>query len=126
VTALEELRGVEGNASRAYFDLFRRWNRSTMPFEGRAKRGATDPINALLNLGYTLLTRELEGILEAAGLDPTVGFYHLPNGDRPSLAGDWVEEFRHTSTRLTPMTARHARFYWPRMPSRCCIGTTRL
>jgi CRISPR-associated protein Cas1 len=49
----------------------------------------------LLNFGYTLLTRELEGLLEAAGLDPTVGFYHEPDGDRPSLACDWIEEFRH-------------------------------
>jgi len=95
VESLDELRGVEGNASRAYFDLFRRWNRSAMPFEGRHKRGATDPINALLNFGYTLLTRELEGLLEAAGLDPTIGFYHMADEDRPSLACDWVEEFRH-------------------------------
>lgn len=95
VKALDELRGVEGNASRAYFDLFRRWNRSEMRFEGREKRGASDPINVLLNFGYTMLTRELEGFLEAAGLDPTIGLYHLPNKDRPSLACDWVEEFRH-------------------------------
>lgn len=95
VETLEELRGVEGAASRAYFDLFRRWNRSEMPFEGRHKRGATDPINALLNFGYTLLTRELEGFLEAGGLDPTIGFYHLADENRPSLACDWVEEFRH-------------------------------
>ena len=95
VDTLEELRGVEGTSTRAYFDLFRRWNRTEMPFEGRHKRGATDPINALLNFGYTLLTRELEGFLEAAGLDPTIGFYHLADDDRPSLACDWVEEFRH-------------------------------
>jgi CRISPR-associated protein Cas1 len=95
VETLDELRGVEGAASRAYFDLFRRCNRSEMPFEGRHKRGATDPINAMLNFGYTMLTRELEGFLEAAGLDPTIGFYHLADDDRPSLACDWVEEFRH-------------------------------
>ena len=95
VQDLAELRGVEGAASRAYFGLFRRWNRSEMLFEGRSKRGATDPVNALLNFGYSLLTRELEGLLEAAGLDATIGFYHVAEGDRPSLACDWVEEFRH-------------------------------
>jgi len=98
VKSLEELRGIEGNASRAYFDLFRRWNRSELPFDGRRKRTAADPINALLNLGYTLLTRELEGLIESAGFDPAVGFYHLPDNDRPSLACDWVEEFRHSSS----------------------------
>jgi CRISPR-associated protein Cas1 len=90
-----ELRGVEGAATRAYFDMFRRWNRSGIAFEGREKRGASDPINALLNFGYTLVTRELEGLTEAAGLDPAVGFYHTADYDRPSLACDWVEEFRH-------------------------------
>ncbi len=90
------LRGIEGTASRAYFDLFARWNSSGFHFDGREKHGATDPLNGLLNFGYTLLTRELEGVLEAAGLDPTIGFYHAPDDDRPSLACDWVEEFRHT------------------------------
>ncbi len=33
--------------------------------------------------------------MEAAGLDPSVGFYHRPDGDRPSLACDFVEELRH-------------------------------
>ncbi|MGQ0591963.1 MAG: CRISPR-associated endonuclease Cas1, partial [Gammaproteobacteria bacterium] len=47
VGTLEELRGVEGTASRAYFDLFRRWNRSEISFDGRSKRGALDPINAV-------------------------------------------------------------------------------
>ena len=59
------------------------------------KQGATDPVNCLLNFGYTLLTRELDGLLEAAGLDPAAGFYHVPGEDRPALACDWVEEFRH-------------------------------
>lgn len=95
VASLEELRGVEGSASRAYFALFRRCNRSAIPFERREKRGAADPINALLNFGYTLLTRELDGLIESAGLEPTAGFYHAGDEDRPSLACDWVEEFRH-------------------------------
>jgi CRISPR-associated protein Cas1 len=93
--SVDELRGVEGAAARAYFDLFRRWNRSPLPFEGREKRGAATPVNVLLNLGYSLLTQELNGLIEAAGLDPAAGFYHKPDADRPSLACDWVEEFRH-------------------------------
>jgi CRISPR-associated protein Cas1 len=94
-TELDQLRGIEGAATRAYFDLFRRWNQSEIAFDGREKHPPTDPINALLSFGYTLLSRELEGLLEAAGLDPTVGFYHQAHADRPSLACDWVEEFRH-------------------------------
>jgi len=94
---LAELRGIEGSATRAYFDLFRRWNRSDFKFDGRVKHPSVDPINALLSLGYTLVTTELEGLLEAAGLDPTIGFYHVIGNDRPSLACDWVEEFRHAA-----------------------------
>lgn len=94
-TDLASLRGMEGTATRAYFAQFRRCNRSKLPFDGRVKQGATDPVNCLLNFGYTLLTRELDGLLEAAGLDPAAGFYHVPGEDRPALACDWVEEFRH-------------------------------
>jgi CRISPR-associated protein Cas1 len=85
---LAELRGIEGSATRAYFDLFRRWNRSEFTFPGRQKHPSVDPINALLSFGYVMLTTELEGLLEAAGLDPTIGFYHTIGDDRPSLACD--------------------------------------
>jgi CRISPR-associated protein Cas1 len=97
VESLDELRGVEGSASRGYFNLFKGWNRSEFDFSGREKRGSNDPVNILLNLGYTLLTRELSGLAEAGGLDPAIGFYHRPHGNRPSLACDWVEEFRHSA-----------------------------
>jgi CRISP-associated protein Cas1 len=95
VKDLEEMLGVEGSATRAYFDRFRRWNRSEMPFEGREKRGTRNPVNGLLNFGYAVVMHELEGMIEAAGLDPAIGFYHKPDNDRPSLACDWIEEFRH-------------------------------
>lgn len=92
---IETLRGVEGAAARAWFDLFRRCNRSSLPFDGRKKRPAGDPINALLSFGYMMLMGELEGLLYGAGLDPSIGFYHGSHGNRPALACDWVEEFRH-------------------------------
>lgn len=95
VKDLDELRGIEGSATRAYFERFRHWNRSELPFEGREKRGAADPINVLLNFGYMMVLHELEGLIEGAGLDPTVGFYHQADNNRPSLACDWLEEFRH-------------------------------
>ena len=92
---LDQLRGIEGMAARAWWDLFARWNLSELPFEGREKRGAQDPVNLLLNFGYTMVTRELDGLVESAGLDPTIGFYHDAGDDRPALACDLVEEFRH-------------------------------
>ena len=91
----DELLGLEGQAARAYWSLFRRWNRSELRFTARVKRGATDPVNLLLNFVYTLLTGELAGLIESAGLDPAWGFYHAPEAGRPALACDWVEEVRH-------------------------------
>ncbi len=110
---LAKLRGIEGTATRAYFTLFGRWNTSELPFSGREKRGTHDPVNALLNLGYSLLTRELEGLIEAAGLDPTIGFYHMPDDDRPSLACDWVEEFRHVVVDRLVLTLLNKRMVGP-------------
>ena len=110
---LATLRGIEGTAGRAYFDLFARWNASELQFPGREKRGTNNPLNAMLNFGYALLTRELEGLLEAAGLDPTIGFFHQPDDDRPSLACDWIEEFRHPIVDRLVLTLINKRMVTP-------------
>ena len=93
---LEQLRGLEGNASRAYFAILRaglRWQ-GQQPFERRNRRPPKDPVNALLSLGYTLLGDALFTALEVAGLDPYAGFFHREEYGRPALALDLVEEFR--------------------------------
>ena len=89
------LDGVEGSAARRYFQLLMHFNRSGMVWNGRVKHPATDPLNALLSLTYTLLTHELASLLEAAGLDAYLGFLHQPDYGRPSLALDLIEAFRH-------------------------------
>ena len=70
------LDGVEGSAARAYFGLVMEFNKSEMTWPGRAKHPATDPLNALLSLTYTLLMNEVAALLEGAGLDPYLGFLH--------------------------------------------------
>ncbi|MBM3749310.1 MAG: CRISPR-associated endonuclease Cas1 [Acidobacteria bacterium] len=91
---LDELMGREGAASAAYFGVFGRMNRSGLPFEGRRKHPATDPLNALLSLGYTMVMNELWGLAEGAGLEPHIGFLHGVEYGRPSLALDLVEPYR--------------------------------
>jgi CRISP-associated protein Cas1 len=49
------LRGVEGAAAAAYFEAFDRMVRPPFVFERRSKHPAHNGVNALLNLGYTLL-----------------------------------------------------------------------
>ncbi len=86
--------GVEGAAARAYFEALMDYNTSGFPWLGRRKHPATDPVNALLSLTYTLLTQELNGLLEAAGLEPGLGVLHEPEYGRPALALDLLEPFR--------------------------------
>jgi CRISPR-associated protein Cas1 len=93
--SIAALDGFEGTAAREYFACVMEFNRSPMPWPGRQKHPAPDPLNALLSLGYTLLMHELTGLLEGAGLDPYLGFLHQPDRGRPSLALDLMEPFRH-------------------------------
>jgi CRISPR-associated protein Cas1 len=89
-----ELLGHEGAAAAVYFGVFGEMNRSGLPFEGRRKHPATDPINGLLSLGYTLAMNEIRGLVEGAGMEPHLGFLHRVDYGRPSLALDLLEPFR--------------------------------
>ena len=63
-------------------------------FERRARRPPPDPANALLSLGYTLLTQNMIAAAEVVGLDPYDGLFHADKHGRPALALDLEEEFR--------------------------------
>jgi CRISPR-associated protein Cas1 len=104
--SIAELDGMEGSAARAYFEaLFTNHNHSPFSWPGRVKHPATDPLNALLSLGYTMLMNELLGLAEARGLDPALGFLHELDGNRPSLALDLMEPFRHAAVDRMVLTA---------------------
>jgi CRISP-associated protein Cas1 len=89
-----ELLGHEGSAAAAYFSAFTEMNRSELPFDGRRKHPAMDPINGLLSLGYTLVMNEIRALVEGAGMEPHLGFLHKVDYGRPSLALDLLEPFR--------------------------------
>jgi CRISPR-associated protein Cas1 len=89
------LMGCEGTGTATYFRAYGRMFRKELRFETRTKRPPKDPVNALLSLGYTLLTNEVLSLVIAKGLDPYLGFLHEVVYGRPSLALDIVEEFRH-------------------------------
>lgn len=87
--------GIEGEAAATYFSVFNHLIRdSGFEFNGRIKRPATDPVNALLSFIYSLITQECVSALMGVGLDPYVGFLHQDRPGRPSLALDLLEEFR--------------------------------
>jgi CRISP-associated protein Cas1 len=98
--SLETLLGVEGYASRLYFQSFTGMLKfhpdlaAQFDQEGRQRRPPPDPINAVLSYLYSLLTRELTVIAQSIGLDPYQGFYHQTKYGKPALALDLMEEFR--------------------------------
>lgn len=91
---LATLRGVEGEGARNYFAVLRAALHRGFDFSKRTRRPPGDPVNALLSLGYTLLTQNLMAACEVVGLDPYDGFFHADKYGRPALALDLVEEFR--------------------------------
>lgn len=95
--SVNELRGIEGNASRVYFDVFDNLitsQKDKFYFHGRNRRPPLDNVNALLSFIYTILMHDVRSALEAVGLDPAVGFLHRDRPGRYSLALDMMEEFR--------------------------------
>jgi CRISPR-associated exonuclease Cas4/CRISPR-associated protein Cas1 len=95
-----ELLGIEGEAAARYFRLFSSMFTEAarefpaFAFEKRTRRPPADPVNALLSLGYSLLTRTWHTVLSAVGFDPYLGFFHKPRFGRPALALDLMEPFR--------------------------------
>ena len=96
VRELGSLRGIEGTAVALYFGQFATMLGEKVPFDfnGRNRRPPRDPVNALLSQGYSILAKELAGVLHTVGLDPFLGCYHQPRYGRPALALDMMEEFR--------------------------------
>ncbi len=95
--SLEELRGIEGEASKSYFLAFDDLvtaQKEDFYFRGRNRRPPMDNVNGLLSFVYTLLVHDCRSALETVGLDPQVGFLHRDRPGRPSLALDLMEEFR--------------------------------
>jgi CRISPR-associated protein Cas1 len=96
-TSLDHLRGLEGEAARAYFlafDAMILQQKQDFFFHERSRRPPMDNINALLSFLYALLTNDVVSACEAVGLDPQMGFLHADRAGRPSLALDLVEELR--------------------------------
>lgn len=94
----DHVRGLEGEAAAAYFDVFtlmmKTEERESLPMNGRNRRPPLDPVNALLSFLYTLLLNDCISATEGVGLDPQIGFLHVPRPGRPSLGLDLMEEFR--------------------------------
>lgn len=101
---LDTLRGIEGEAARTYFEalnlLIRPEQREHFTMNGRSRRPPRDRINALMSFLYSMWMNDCRSAIEAAGLDPQLGFLHALRPGRAALALDLVEEFRPLADRL--------------------------
>lgn len=91
--ALDVLMGVEGNAAKLYFKNYF-VNIQGMAWQGRKPRLKIDPINVVLDMGYTLLFNFVEVVVRLFGFDVYVGVLHQLWYQRKSLICDLVEPFR--------------------------------
>lgn len=88
------LRGLEGTASRLYFDIMNEFIPIKYRFDQRTQRPAMDVANAMLNYGYGILYSKIEGMMIKTGIDPYVGVMHRDDYNRPVLAYDVIEIYR--------------------------------
>lgn len=95
--------GFEGQASVEYWIGFQHVLDEKWGFNLRSGRGATDPVNSLLNYGYAVLQSEMWKSIYLAGLDPYCGFLHSDRYGRASLVFDLIEEFRQQIVDKTKM-----------------------
>ena len=96
MNGLGSLLGCEGAGSASYFHVFDRlikceWEHG---FSKRVRRPPTDPVNAMLSYGYTILTGQVASALASVGFDPYIGYLHSSRYGKPALALDLMEEFR--------------------------------
>ncbi len=95
--SLDDIRGMEGQAGRIYFENFSHMVRvedEAFAFRGRNRRPPRDRVNAVLSFLYALLVGDCVAACEGVGLDPQFGYLHALRSGRSSLALDLLEELR--------------------------------
>lgn len=91
---VQALRGLEGAAAAAHFRGLASLFAPSLQFTVRRRRPPTDPVNACLSLGYTLLYAQAVEACHLQGLDPAIGYLHRPAHGRASMACDLMEPSR--------------------------------
>jgi len=86
----DSLMGIEGGAAKAFFAAYFEQH----DWKLRSPRTKIDPINATLDIGYTILFNYIEAFTRLFGFDPYVGVYHRLWFKRKSLICDLIEPFR--------------------------------
>ena len=91
---ITRLLGIEGFASKSYFQALVQSQLLPSSFKTREGRGSQEIANAMLNFGYAILSSYIFNAIVNAGLEPYLGFYHVQRPGKPSLVLDLMEEYR--------------------------------
>lgn len=94
---LQALRGVEGQATRRYYETWPALLQRDDPafeFPKRTRRPPEDAVNALISFTGALALSDVRAACVASGLDPGHGFLHEPRRGCPGCALDLLEAFR--------------------------------
>lgn len=89
-----KLRGLEGVASKVYFETVNKFLPEKYRFAQRTQHPAMDVTNAMLNYGYGILYSRIEGMMIRVGIDPYLGVMHRDDYNRPVLVYDMIEQYR--------------------------------
>lgn len=93
ISSLDGLMGIEGNGAKLFFKYHFAHLKNTT-WQGRKPRLKLDPVNVVLDMGYTLLFNYVECNLRLFGFDVYKGMLHQLWFKRKSLVCDLVEPFR--------------------------------
>jgi len=91
---VENLLGIEGLASSAMFEAFRKNLKAPFSFQKREYRPPKDEVNALLSLYYTFNYCLALPIVLSCGYDPYISFIHVKRGRHASFCSDLMEPLR--------------------------------
>ncbi|URZ03344.1 CRISPR-associated endonuclease Cas1 [Clostridium felsineum] len=91
---IHELMGAEGRMRSSYYSAYNFILRNGFTFKKREKRPPTDPINALISFGNSMMYTTVLGEIYKTQLDPTISFLHEPSTKRFSLCLDIAEIFK--------------------------------
>ncbi len=94
MNARNSLMGCEGAAARLYFSSMGQMVDADFSFTKRTQHPPKDRFNSLLSFGYSLLHKEIHGIMLARGLNPYMGFIHCDRLGHAALVSDLIEEWR--------------------------------
>ena len=92
--SIDVLLGFEGASASAYFQALRNANLFSSTFKKREGRGSQEINNAMLNLGYAVLSSYVLNAIINAGLEPYLGVLHSKRPGRMALVLDLMEEYR--------------------------------